>query len=69
MGGSISLWASCSLMGMQINPLAWVAMKLTFHVVADCAAQMRSPSFSRSSSSMTRTSFPSRSACNAACTD
>ena len=31
---------------MQMRPLPWVAMKLTFSVVANSAAQMRSPSFS-----------------------
>ena len=35
-------------------------MKFTFSVVANCAAQMRSPSFSRSGSSVTRMTFPAR---------
>ena len=46
-------FATCSLIGVQMRPLAFAAMKLTFWVVANCAAQMRSPSFSRSGSSMT----------------
>ena len=49
-----------ALIGMQIRPLAWVAMKFTFSVVANSAAQMRSPSFSRSGSSVTRMSLPAR---------
>ena len=51
--GSCSLRTYSSLMGMQMRPFAWLAMKLTFSVVAYCAAQMKSPSFSRSGSSMT----------------
>ena len=50
------------LMGMQIRPRAYVAMKLTFAVVADSAAQMQSPSFSRSASSVTTTTSPRLSA-------
>ena len=57
--------AISALMGVQISPLAWVAMKLTFSVVASWAAQIRSPSFSRSGSSMGHSSlfkirFPSK---------
>jgi hypothetical protein len=37
----------------QISPLARFAMKLMISGVTSCAAQMRSPSFSRSSSSAT----------------
>ena len=47
-------------MGMQMRPLPWVAMKLTFSVVANSAAQMRSPSFSRSGSSVQRIILPWR---------
>ena len=46
------------VMGMQMRPFACVAMKLTFAVVANSAAQMQSPSFSRSSSSVTTTISP-----------
>ena len=60
--------ATCSLIGVQIKPLAWVAMKLTFSVVANCAAQMRSPSFSRSGSSMVRMRCPARSSSSASST-
>ena len=59
-----TIWGNCSLrtkasdMGIQIRPLPWVAMKLMFSVVANSAAQMKSPSFSRSGSSVTRMIFP-----------
>ena len=55
-----TIWVSPSrtmlswLMGIQISPFAALAMRLTFSVVANCPAQMRSPSFSRSGSSVTR---------------
>ena len=42
----------------QISPRAFVAMKLTASGVTNCAAMVRSPSFSRSSSSTTTTNFP-----------
>ena len=58
--GKRSFWTYSSDMGMQMRPLPWVAMKLTFSVVANWAAQMRSPSFSRSGSSVTRMSLPCR---------
>ena len=45
---------------MQMSPLPWVAMKFTFSVVANSAAQMRSPSFSRSGSSVQRIILPWR---------
>jgi hypothetical protein len=45
--GNCSFWMYAADMGMQMSPLAWLAMKLTFSVVANWAAQMRSPSFSR----------------------
>ena len=39
-------------------PPAFLIMKLTISGVTSCAAQMRSPSFSRSSSSATMTNLP-----------
>ena len=62
----VTIWGSCSFrtyspdMGMQIRPLPWAAIKFTFSVVANWAAQIRSPSFSRSGSSVARISFPAR---------
>ena len=47
-----------ALIGMHISPLPYVAIKLIFSVVANSAAQIRSPSFSLSSSSVTKTIFP-----------
>ena len=44
----------------QTRPRACVTMKLTASGVANCAAIVRSPSFSRSSSSTTTTKRPSR---------
>ena len=44
----------------QIRPRPWVAMKLTASGVANWAAMVRSPSFSRSSASTTTTILPSR---------
>src|SRR5690349_1999071 len=44
----------------QINPRPWVAMKLIASGVANCAAIVRSPSFSRFSSSQTTTIRPRR---------
>ena len=63
--GNCSFWMYAADMGMQMSPLAWVAMKLTFSVVANWAAQMRSPSFSRSGSSVTRIRRPCRSSSRA----
>ena len=60
--------ATSSLMGVQIKPLAWVAMKFTFSVVANWAAQIRSPSFSRSGSSMVTMMRPARSSSKASST-
>ena len=56
------------LMGVQISPLAFMAMKLTFSVVANWAAQIKSPSFSRSGSSMVMMSRPARSSSRASST-
>ena len=63
--GRASLAMYSSFMGMQMRPLAWVAMKLMFSVVANCAAQMRSPSFSRSGSSVHMMRRPARSSSSA----
>lgn len=57
-------WRSSSLqrlrvMGAQSTPRAFLSMKLTFSGVMVSAAVMRSPSFSRSSSSTTITNLPS----------
>ncbi|CDF04406.1 terminase small subunit family protein [Megasphaera elsdenii CAG:570] len=59
--GRPSLWAYSMLIGMQIRPLPWLAMKFMFSVVQYWAAQMKSPSFSRSGSSVTMMIWP---ACN-----
>ena len=56
--GRSRLRQSAALIGMQISPFACEAMKLTFSVVANSAAQMQSPSFSRSASSVTTTISP-----------
>ena len=56
--GNCSFAHRAALMGMQIKPLPCTAIKLTFSVVANWAAQIKSPSFSRSSSSVTKISFP-----------
>ena len=50
-----------SVSGMQMRPRACVAMKLIFSGVTNSAAQTRSPSFSRSSSSTMIIMRPSRS--------
>ena len=52
--------ARSSVRQRQISPRAWVAMKLIASGVANCAAIVRSPSFSRSGSSTTTTIRPSR---------
>ena len=54
--------ASCSSsIGTQMMPLVWRIMKATASGVACSAAMIRSPSFSRSSSSMMMTMRPARS--------
>ena len=63
--GNRSLWMNSRDMGMQMSPLPWVAMKLTCSVVTDWAAQIRSPSFSRSGSSVHRIMRPCRSSSRA----
>ena len=52
--------ARSSVRQRQISPRACVAMKLIASGVANCAAIVRSPSFSRSGSSTTTTMRPSR---------
>ena len=52
--------ARSSVMGMQIRPQASVAIKLIISGVTFSAAMIRSPSFSRSSSSMRMTIRPAR---------
>src|SRR5688572_1367150 len=53
--------AACSsVSGMQIRPRPCLARKLTFSGVTNSAAKMRSPSFSRSSSSTRMTISPAR---------
>ena len=47
------------VMGAQSTPLACFSMKFTFSAVIFSAAMIRSPSFSRSSSSTTMRNFPS----------
>src|SRR5438094_7813230 len=47
-------------MARQIKPPARLIMKLTISGVTNSAAQIRSPSFSRSSSSATMTNLPAR---------
>ena len=52
---------ACYGRGLICTPMSQeVAIKFTFSVVANWAAQIRSPSFSRSGSSMTTRSFPLR---------
>ena len=50
----------CGVRLRQIRPRPCVAMKFMASGVANCAAIVRSPSFSRSSSSQTTTILPSR---------
>jgi len=59
--GSSSADRRCSSIGTQMMPLVWRIMKATASGVAYSAPMMRSPSFSRSSSSMTTTMRPARS--------
>ena len=51
-GGRSSRSATSGKMGMQSCPRPWVIMKLTISGVTFSAAQMKSPSFSRSSASI-----------------
>ena len=69
-----TIWGICSFstnsadMGIQMRPLPWVAIKLMFSVVANWAAQIKSPSFSRSGSSVTRMILPARRSARASST-
>src|ERR687893_420616 len=56
--GMSSLSISSSAIGRQIRPRPWVAMKFMSSAVTSSAAIVRSPSFSRSSSSQTMTILP-----------
>jgi hypothetical protein len=58
---SSSSWSQRSgVSARQIRPRPWMAMKLIASGVANCAARVRSPSFSRFSSSHTTTIRPPR---------
>ena len=57
---SLSSSSRSPVIGMQIRPRPWVAMKLTPSGVILSAAMTRSPSFSRSSSSTTSKIRPCR---------
>ena len=61
----LSLCARSRLIGMQMSPLATLAIRLTFAWVANSAAQIMSPSFSRSGSSTTMMTWPARSSSSA----
>src|SRR4028119_1414826 len=56
--GMSSLSMSSSAIGRQMRPRPWVAMKFMSSAVTSSAAIVRSPSFSRSSSSQTITILP-----------
>ena len=56
-------------MGTQMMPLVWRIMNATLSGVACSAAMMRSPSFSRSSSSMITTMRPARSSATISATE
>ncbi|MNF98197.1 hypothetical protein D3C84_810510 [compost metagenome] len=58
--GSLSSSQRSRLIGMQIRPRACLAMKLMCSGLQHSAAMIRSPSFSRSSSSMRMTILPWR---------
>ena len=57
-GGSSSSSRRSPIIGMQITPDVWFRKKAIFSGVANSAAMMRSPSFSRSASSTTTTISP-----------
>ena len=67
--GNCSFLTYSSDIGIQISPFPWVAIKLIFSVVANSAAQIKSPSFSLSGSSVTRIIFPFRSSSRASSTE
>ena len=56
----LSSAARSAVMGAQMRPRAWVAMKVIASGVTWAAGSTRSPSFSRCSSSVTITIFPCR---------
>ena len=60
MGGRLRAAQRWGESARQMSPRPSLAMKLIFSAVANCAAIVRSPSFSRSSSSQTMTILPSR---------
>src|SRR3990170_5965784 len=60
MGGRWSCFARSSVMLRQMSPRPWRAMKLIASGVTCSAAMVRSPSFSRSSSSTRTIIFPAR---------
>ncbi len=60
MGGRLSSAQRCGVSVRQTRPRPSLAMKLMRSALANCAAIVRSPSFSRSSSSQTMTILPSR---------
>src|SRR2546430_16136140 len=67
--GSSSSCRRSVVMGTQITPLAYLRMNATSSGRASSAAIVRSPSFSRSSSSTTITIFPRRMSSMASLTD
>jgi len=58
--GMRSSSSRCPMIGRQISPRPYLAMKLMASGVTFSAAMHRSPSFSRSSSSTMITNFPAR---------
>ena len=65
-GGSSNRAANSGRIGMQSCPRPWVIMKLTNSGVIFSAPQIKSPSFSRSSASITMTTLPAAMASTAA---
>src|SRR4051812_21677580 len=65
MSGSSRSSARCSLIGAQINPDVWRTKNAIASGVANSAAMIRSPSFSRSSSSITTMISPRATAATA----
>src|SRR5690348_6544062 len=59
-GRSWSASQRSSVRQRQIRPRPWVAMNVIASGVANCAAMVRSPSFSRSAASTTTTNLPCR---------
>src|SRR5688572_5370269 len=60
MGRNPRRWACAAVIGMQTSPRPCLARKLIFSGLTNCAANTRSPSFSRSSSSTRITISPAR---------